>query len=103
MTRSDWLGRFVKGGKDLFTKKWSNCCQLIMIVPTIRFELHDSLACKNPCGGGYLSGGKRQNYHAGKTPNLPPTYLLTKPFQPIPRYCCTSRFFRRLTMNQRYD
>jgi hypothetical protein len=26
--------------------------------------------------------GKRQNYHAGKTHNLPPTYLPTKPFNP---------------------
>jgi len=33
-------------------------------------------------GGGYLSGGKRQAYHAGKTPNQPPTYLPTKPFDP---------------------
>jgi hypothetical protein len=57
-------------------------CKLIIIVPTVKFVLHDSLACKIVCCGGYLSGGKRQVYHAGKIPNLPPTYLLTNPFDP---------------------
>jgi len=76
------LDRFVKGGKGLFTKAWLNCCKLIRIVPTVKFVPHGSLACKRACGGGYLSGGKRQAYHAGKTPNQPPTYLPTKPFDP---------------------
>jgi hypothetical protein len=41
-----------------------------MIVPTVKFMLHDSLACKRVCGGDYLSCGKCQTYHAGKTLNL---------------------------------
>jgi hypothetical protein len=51
-----------------------------MIVHTIKFISHDSLACKRLCGGGYLSGGNRQAYHARKTINLSPIYLPTKPF-----------------------
>ena len=35
---------------------------------------------KKVCGGGYLLGGKHQAYHAGKTSNLPLTYLPIKPF-----------------------
>jgi hypothetical protein len=31
---------------------------------------------------GYQSGGKRQIYHAGKTSNLPQTYLPINPFDP---------------------
>jgi hypothetical protein len=49
-----------------------------MILPNVKFVLHDSLACKRACDGGYLSCGKRQTYHAGKTPNLPSTYPPTK-------------------------
>jgi hypothetical protein len=44
--------------------------------------LYISLTCKRVCGGGYLLYGKRQAYHVRKTINLPPTYLLTKPFDP---------------------
>jgi hypothetical protein len=51
-----------------------------MIIPIIKFVLYDNLACKRVYGGGYLSGGKRQTYHAGKTPNLPLTYLPIKYF-----------------------
>jgi hypothetical protein len=51
-----------------------------MIVYIVKFVLHDSVACKKTCGNGYLSGGKRQTYHEGKTTNLPPTHLSTKPF-----------------------
>jgi hypothetical protein len=57
MTQSDWLIKFVKGGKDLFTNSWPSCCQLIMIVPTVKFMLYDSHACKSVYGGGYLLGG----------------------------------------------
>ena len=43
-----------------------------MIVPTVKFVLIDGLVCKKAyVGGGYLLGGKRQTYQAGKTPNLP--------------------------------
>ena len=45
---------------------------------TLKFMLHDSLACKRAYGGGYLLGGKRQAYHAGNTINLPPTYFPIK-------------------------
>jgi hypothetical protein len=51
-----------------------------MIVPTVKFVLYSSLACKKVCGGGYLLGGKRQAYHTRKTPNLSLTYLLIKLF-----------------------
>jgi hypothetical protein len=51
-----------------------------MIVPNVKFMLHESLACKRAYGGGYLLGGKRQNYFIGKTSNLPLTYLPIKPF-----------------------
>jgi hypothetical protein len=53
-----------------------------MIVPTIKFVLYRSLACKKVCGGGYLLGGKRQAYQTEKTPNLPLTYLPIKLFTP---------------------
>jgi hypothetical protein len=42
-----------------------------MIVATVKFMLHDSLACKRAYGGGYLLGRKRQAYFVGKTSNLP--------------------------------
>jgi hypothetical protein len=51
-----------------------------MIVPTAKFVLYSSLACKNICGDGYLLDGKHQAYHTGKTPNLPLTYLSIKLF-----------------------
>jgi hypothetical protein len=51
-----------------------------MIVPTVKFMLHDKLACKRAYSGGYLLGGKRQAYFEGKTSNLPPMYLTIKPF-----------------------
>jgi hypothetical protein len=51
-----------------------------MIVSTVKFMLHDSLAYKRICGGGYLLGGKRQAYFVGKTSNLALTYLTIKPF-----------------------
>jgi hypothetical protein len=51
-----------------------------MIVPTVKFMLHDSLACKRVYAGGYLLGGKHQAYFVGKTSNLPLTYLTIKPF-----------------------
>jgi hypothetical protein len=51
-----------------------------MIVPTVKFMLHDSLACKRTYSGGYLLGGKRQAYFVGTTSNLPLTYLTIKPF-----------------------
>jgi hypothetical protein len=38
-----------------------------MIIPIVKFVLYDNLACKRVYGG-YLSGGKRQTYQAGKTP-----------------------------------
>jgi hypothetical protein len=69
---SDWLDRFIKGGKSLFMNTWPSCCQLIMIVSTVKFMLHDSLACKRAYGGGYLLGGKCQAFF-GKTSNLPLT------------------------------
>jgi hypothetical protein len=53
-----------------------------MIVPTVKFVLYGSFACKRACGGGYLSGGKRQTYHAEKSPNLAPTYIPINPFDP---------------------
>jgi hypothetical protein len=80
MMQSDWLIKFVKGGKCLFTNAQSICCQLIMIVPTVKFMLHDTLACKRDYSGGYLLGGKRQAYFVGNTSNLPLTYLTIKPF-----------------------
>lgn len=46
---------------------------------------HGSLACKRACGGGYLSGGKRQAYHAGKTLNQPNHQLTFQPSPSIPR------------------
>jgi hypothetical protein len=49
-----------------------------MIVPIIKFVLYGNLACKRVYGGCYLSGGKRQTYQAGKTPNLPLSYLPIK-------------------------
>lgn len=79
------LDQFVKGGKGLFTKAWLNCCKLIRIVPTV--VPHGSLACKRACGGGYLSGGKRQAYHAGKTLNQPNHQLTFQPSPSIPRCC----------------
>jgi hypothetical protein len=61
-----------------------------MIVPTVKFMLHDSLACKRAYDGGYLLGGKRQAYFVGKTSNLSLTYLLcgylTYLLQPYPIY-----------------
>jgi hypothetical protein len=54
-----------------------------MIVPTFKFVLYNSLACKMVYGGGYLLGGKRQVYHTGKTPNLPLTYLPMNLFTPL--------------------
>jgi hypothetical protein len=36
-----------------------------MIVPTIKFVLQDSTACKRAYGGGYLLGRKLQTYHMG--------------------------------------
>jgi hypothetical protein len=62
MTRSDCLDRFVKGEKCLFINIWANCCQLIIIVSTVKFMLYDSLVCKRAYGGGYLLGGKRQAF-----------------------------------------
>jgi hypothetical protein len=51
-----------------------------MIVSTVKFMLHDSLACKRAYGDGYLLGGKRQTYFMGNTSNLLLTYLPIKPF-----------------------
>jgi hypothetical protein len=51
-----------------------------MIVPTIKFMLHDSFACKRASGVGYLLGRKRQAYFVGKTSNVPLTYLTIKAF-----------------------
>jgi hypothetical protein len=51
-----------------------------MIVPIIKFVLYGNLACKMLYGSDYLLGRKRQTYHAGKTSNLPLTYLTIKPF-----------------------
>jgi hypothetical protein len=51
-----------------------------MIVPTDKFVLYSSLACKKICGGDYLLGGKHQVYHTGKIPILPLTYLPIKLF-----------------------
>jgi hypothetical protein len=67
--------RWHAGGKGLFTNAWPSCCQLNMIVPTVKFVLYSSLACRKVCGGDYLLGAKRQAYHTGKTPKLPLTYL----------------------------
>jgi hypothetical protein len=66
MTQFDWLIKFVKGGKGLFTNALLSYCQLIMIIPTIKFMLHDSLACKRAYGGGYLLSGKSQAYFLKK-------------------------------------
>jgi hypothetical protein len=38
-----------------------------MIVPTFKFVMYNSLACKNVCDAGYLLGGKRQAYDTRKT------------------------------------
>jgi hypothetical protein len=46
-----------------------------MIVHTVKFMLYGSLACKKVYGGGYVSDGKGQAYHAGKTYNLPFPWL----------------------------
>jgi hypothetical protein len=46
-----------------------------MIVHIVKFVLYGNLACKMIYGGTYLSDGKRQNYQAGKTLNLPLNYL----------------------------
>jgi hypothetical protein len=78
MTQSDWLVKFVKDGKSLFTNAWPSCCQLIMIVPIIKFVLYGNLACKIEHGGCYLSCVKHQTYQVRKTPNLPLSYLLIK-------------------------
>jgi hypothetical protein len=51
-----------------------------MIVSTVKFMMHDSLACKRTYGGGYILGGKPEDYFVGKTSNLPLTYLTMKPF-----------------------
>jgi hypothetical protein len=51
-----------------------------MIVTTIKFMLHENLASKRVCGGGYLLGGKYQAYFVRKTSNLPLTYLIIKAF-----------------------
>jgi hypothetical protein len=51
-----------------------------MNVATIKFMLHDSLACKRSYGGGYLLGKKRQFYLVEKTSNLSLTYHPIKPF-----------------------
>jgi hypothetical protein len=80
MAQSDWLIKFIKGGKDLFTNAWPSYCQHIKIVATVKFMLHDSLAFKRAYGGGYPFGRKRQAYFVGKTSNLPLTYLTIKPF-----------------------
>jgi hypothetical protein len=64
----------------LFTKVCLNCFKLIRIIPTLEFMSHGSLAYKRLCGDDYLSDRKRQTHYAGKTPNLPPTYLPTKSF-----------------------
>jgi hypothetical protein len=50
-----------------------------MIVSTVKFMLHNSLACKKVCGGGYLLSEKRQAYHTGKTSKLSLTYFPIKP------------------------
>jgi hypothetical protein len=42
-----------------------------MIIPTVKFMLHDSLACKRAYSDGYLLSTKRQTYFVGKTSNLP--------------------------------
>jgi hypothetical protein len=80
MTRSDWLDRFVKSGKCLFINTRPSWCKLIMVIPTIKFILHESIICKRAHSGGYLLGGKRQDYFVGKTSNLPLSYLPIKTF-----------------------
>ena len=92
MAQSDWLIKFIKGGKDLFTNAWPSNCQHNKIVAIVKFMLHDSLACKRAYGGGYPLGRKRQAYFVGKTFNLPLTYLTI-----ISRWCWSSRFFWRWT------
>ena len=82
MTRSDWLDRFVKGRKYLFINIWPSCCQLIIILSTIKFFLQANLAYKKVYDGRYLLGGKRQTHLVGKIPNLPQTYLPIKHFDP---------------------
>jgi hypothetical protein len=51
-----------------------------MIASTVKFMLHDSLACKRAYGDDHLLGGKRQTYFMGNTSNLLLTYLPIKPF-----------------------
>jgi hypothetical protein len=51
-----------------------------MIVCTIKFMLHDSLACKRAYDGRYLLGGKREAYHVRKTINVLLIYLSIKHF-----------------------
>jgi hypothetical protein len=51
-----------------------------MIVPTVKFMLYDSFACKRDYSSDYLLGGKRQAYFVGKTFYLPLTYLTIKSF-----------------------
>jgi hypothetical protein len=80
MTRSDWLDMFVKSGKCLFINTRPSWCKLIMVIPTIKFILHESIICKRAHSGGYLLGGKRQAYFVGKTSNLPLSYLPIKTF-----------------------
>jgi hypothetical protein len=42
-----------------------------MIVPTVKFILHDILVYKKAYIGGYLLDGKRQAYFVVKISNLP--------------------------------
>jgi hypothetical protein len=72
-----------------------------MIIHIVKFVMHDSLTCKRACGGGYLLGGKCQSYHAGKTPNLPTTYLPTKPFDLA--LLLDISVFSQINMNRRSD
>jgi hypothetical protein len=75
MTLSDWLDRLAKGEKYLFINTRPSWYKLIMVIPIVKFMLHDSLACKRVYGGGYLLDGKRQAYFTRNTSNLPLTYL----------------------------
>jgi hypothetical protein len=68
--------------KCLFINTWPSWYKVIMIMPTVKFMLHGSLACKRAYDGGYLLGGKCQVYFTGKTSNLPLTYLPIMPFNP---------------------
>jgi hypothetical protein len=51
-----------------------------MIIFTVKFMLHDSLACKRAYDGGYLLDGNHQTYFVRKISNLLLNYLTIKSF-----------------------